>query len=253
MTKDIFVTVILPCYNEASNLKRGVLQGIDKYLTAQDYGWEVIISDDGSTDQSTKLVTGFAASHPEFRLLKNTHAGKPFALRSAIKEARGKYILFSDMDQSTPISELGKLMPWVNEGHKVVIGSRGAKRADAAFYRQLAAIIFLTARRLIILPELIDTQCGFKMVETKLAAKIFDHLRILGRGTKAKGWKVTAYDVEMLYLAKKLGAQIQEVSVSWKDEDTSVGKSRNFIKESYEMLFEILRVRVNDALGKYHL
>lgn len=253
MTKDILITVILPCYNEESNLKRGVLGDINRYLQAQGYGWEVIISDDGSTDSSKEIVESFVQDNHKFRLLKNKHAGKPFALRAAIKAAHGKYVLFSDMDQSTPITELGKLLPWIQDDSKVVIGSRGARREDAAFYRQLASILFLTARRLIILPELIDTQCGFKLVEKNLAVKIFDHLRILGRGSYAKGWKVTAYDVEMLYLAKKLGASIQEVSVIWRDEDTSVGKSRNFLKESYEMLFEIMRVRVNDLLGKYHL
>ena len=247
------ITVILPCYNEQENLKRGVLDTLYQYLSSQKYGWEVIISDDGSSDESQKIVESFTLSHPNFKLLKNKHAGKPFALASAIKKAKGSYVLFSDMDQSTPIYELDKLMPWIKDGYQVVIGSRGAKRADAAFYRQLASILFLTARRLIILPELIDTQCGFKLVETELAGKIFNHLRILGRGAQAKGWKVTAYDVEMLYLAKKFGAQIQEVSVIWKDEDTSVGKKRNFVKESYEMFFEILRVRVNDFLGKYKI
>lgn len=253
MSKSPLVTVILPCYNESNNLRRGVLTTIYRYLSSQDYGWEVLISDDGSTDNSRTLIANFAAKHPGFRLLPNPHSGKPFALHSAIKEASGQYVLFSDMDQSTPIDELDKLLPWIEDGYKVVIGSRGARREDAAFYRQLASILFLAARRLIVLPEIIDTQCGFKLVETKLARRIFANLRILGRGTQASGWKVTAYDVEMLFLAKKLGEKIQEVSVIWRDEDTSVGKKRNFLKESYEMFFEILRVRVNDFLGKYQL
>ena len=247
------VSVILPCYNEENNLKRGVLSDISSYLKKQKYSWEVIISDDGSTDDSLDIVAKFEKSNPNFRLLKNKHAGKPFALRSAIKGAKGKYVLFSDMDQSTPIEELGKLIPYVDEGYKVVIGSRGAKRKDAALYRKLASFVFSTARRIIILPELIDTQCGFKLVETKLADKIFANLRVLGRGSQATGWKVTAYDVEMLFIAKKLGEKIREVRVSWHDEDTSLGKKRNFVKESIEMLFEIMRVRVNDMLGKYHL
>jgi hypothetical protein len=106
-------------------------------------------------------------------------------------------------------------------------------------------------RRLILLPEIKDTQCGFKLVQTKLAQKIFAHMRILGRQNNAHGWKVTAYDVELLFLAKKMGEKIKEVRVIWKNEDTSLGKSRNFVKESIEMFIEILRVRVNDSLGKY--
>lgn len=78
-------------------------------------------------------------------------------------------------------------------------------------------------------------------------------MRLFGRVNKADGWKVTAYDVELLHIAKKLGAKIKEIRVEWKNEDISIGKSRNFIKESIEMLFEIMRVRVNDLLGKYNL
>lgn len=245
------ISVILPNYNEQNNLERGVLSVINDYLKTQSYQWEVIISDDGSTDKSLAIIDEFISSHPKFSLLNNTHAGKPYALRSAINASKGQYVLFTDMDQSTPISELSKLTPHINDGYKVIIGSRGARRADSAFYRQLASILFLMARRAILLPEIKDTQCGFKLIETKLAKKIFAGMRIFGRANNAIGWKVTAYDVEMLHLAKKFGERIKEVRVVWKDEDTSEGKGRNFLKESYEMLFEIMRVRINDILGKY--
>lgn len=245
------VTVVIPNYNEEENLKRGVLDKIESFLRKQYYSSEVIISDDGSTDQSIRIIQDYLASHSNFNLLKNTHAGKPYALRAAIKAAKGEFVLFTDMDQSTPISELTKLIPFIKEDYKVIIGSRGVRRADSAFYRQLASILFLLARRAILLPEIKDTQCGFKLVETKLAEKIFASMRIFGRANNAVGWKVTAYDVEMLHLAKKFGEKIKEVRVIWKDEDTSVGKGRNFLKESYEMLFEITRVRINDILGKY--
>jgi hypothetical protein len=78
-------------------------------------------------------------------------------------------------------------------------------------------------------------------------------MRLFGRVNNAVGWKVTAYDVELLHIAKKMKAKIKEVRVEWKNEDTSLGKSRNFVKESLEMLFEIMRVRVNDMLGKYNV
>ena len=245
------ISVIIPNYNESENVKRGVLQGVVSYLKRQSYTWEVIVSDDGSTDQSLALIENIAAKNPEIKVLKNRHAGKPFALRAGIQAARGEYVLLTDMDQSTPISELGKLVPHLQEGYKVVIGSRGARRTDSTPFRQLASIIFLSVRRLILLPEIKDTQCGFKLLSTKLAGRIFARMRILGRQNNAHGWKVTAYDVELLYLAKKMGEKIKEVRVAWKNEDTSSGKSRNFIKESIEMFIEILRVRVNDYLGKY--
>lgn len=247
------VTILIPNYNESGNVERGVIDEILSYLKKQTYSWEILISDDGSTDNSLELLATYAKVEPRIRILKNEHAGKPYALRSGISKAEGKYVILTDMDLSTPIAELGKLLPWTQSGYNVVIGSRGAKRSDTSFIRQLASIVFLTVRRLILLPEIKDTQCGFKLIETDLARKIFARMRIFGRVNNAIGWKVTAYDVEVLHLAKKMGEKIKEVRVVWKNEDTSSGKSRNFIKESIEMLFEIMRVRINDMLGKYTL
>ncbi|PJE63874.1 hypothetical protein COU89_00910 [Candidatus Roizmanbacteria bacterium CG10_big_fil_rev_8_21_14_0_10_45_7] len=245
------VTVLIPNYNEIENVKRGVLSDIVSYLKKQKFTWEIIVSDDGSTDSSVLVIKEFISTHKNIRIIFNQHAGKPYALRSGMSEAKGKYVLLTDMDQSTPISELGKLLPWTEKGFAVVIGSRGARRTDSTPLRQLASIIFLLVRRMILLPEIKDTQCGFKLIETTLARKIFSRMRLFGRINNAVGWKVTAYDVELLHLAKKLGAKIKEVKVVWKNEDTTLGKSRNFLKESIEMLFEIMRVRANDILGKY--
>lgn len=245
------VSIIIPNYNEEANLKRGVLEEVNKYLSKQKYSWEVIISDDGSTDNSPDIVKKFTTKHKNFKFITNKHAGKPYALRSGIKHAKGEYVLFTDMDQSTPIQEIAKLLPHTEDGFKIVIGSRGSIREDAPLYRKLASVVFQGARRLILLPRVVDTQCGFKLIDRKLAGKIFSKMRIFKRDNNAKGWKVTAYDVEMLHLSKRLGYFIKEVRVKWKDEDVSSEKSRNFIKESYEMMFEVLRVRLNDMLGKY--
>ena len=252
-TKSPKVTILIPNYNEIENIKRGVLQDILDYLKKQKFTFEVIISDDGSTDSSLLAIKDFIANNPEIKLLYNQHAGKPYALRSGINKAKGEHVLLTDMDQSTPIKELSKLLPHTTEGYDVVIGSRGVKRTDTTPIRQLASIVFLLVRRLILLPEIKDTQCGFKLIKTSLERDIFSHMRLFGRANNASGWKVTAYDVELLHIAKKLGASIKEVRVIWKNEDTTLGKSRNFVKESLEMLFEIMRVRVNDTLHKYDL
>lgn len=249
MTKDL--TILIPNYNEIENVKAGSLDSIARYLSSVPFSYEVVISDDGSSDASVILIKEFIRKHHQFRIVFNQHAGKPYALRAGINEAQGKYILLTDMDQSTPITELSKLFPWTQKGFNVVIGSRGAKRADSSIFRQLASVIFLLIRRIILLPEIKDTQCGFKLLKTDLAKQIFKEMRLFGRLNNAVGWKVTAYDVELLHIAKKHGAKIKEVPVIWKNEDRTMGKSRNFIKESIEMLLEILRVRVNDMLGKY--
>lgn len=249
----MLVSVILPNYNELENLERGVLSEINDYLSKQSYDWEVVISDDGSTDKSISYIEKFIKTNSHFKLIKNKHAGKPFALRSGVNVAKGKYVLLTDMDQSTPIDQLDKLLPYTKDGFKVVIGSRGIRRRDSSLLRQLASVIFLLARKVFLLRTIKDTQCGFKLFDRELAKKIFSHMRIFGRSSDSIGWKVTAYDVEMLFLSEMLGEEIQEVRVVWRDEDTSSGKKRNFVKESIEMFLEILRVRINYTLGKYHV
>ncbi len=246
-----YLSVIIPCYNEKENLQRGVLLGVYRYLKEQKFSWEVIISDDGSTDGSLKLIKRFAKQHKGFRVLENKHGGKPWAVFKGTQVARGKIILFTDMDQSTPIDQLGKLLVWINKGYQVVIGSRGWRRQGAPFYRQLASWAFLHGRRLLVLHNIIDTQCGFKVFDAEVPKKIFPKLSVLNDINQASGWRVTAFDVELLFLAQKADFKIKEVPVVWQDEDISTGKGRSFIKESKQMLEQIINVRKNDWLGKY--
>ncbi len=246
-----YLSVIIPCYNEEKNLKQGVLEEIENYLKKQNYASEVIVSDDGSTDKSLKIVEKHVKYHPRFKLLKNKHAGKPFAIKSGLEKAKGEIILFADMDLSTPISEIDKLLPYFDEKYDVVFGSRGTVRKQAPLVRKIMAKIFLYSRRLIILPEVVDTQCGFKAFKKNAVKKIFSKLAIFKDGKKAHGWRVSAYDVEVLFVAKKLGFRVKEVVVNWRDMDISIGKQRNFVRESKEMLLEILRVKINDWKGKY--
>jgi len=247
----LFLSVVIPCYNEEANLKRGVLRQVYDYLKKRKYSWEVIISDDGSTDKSKKLVETFVKKYPCFRLLKNQHGGKPYAVWQGIKRARGEIVLFTDMDQSTPISEIKKLLPFFNKGYDVVIGSRGWRRKGAPFYRQIAGWIFLNSRRLFLLPNIVDTQCGFKAFKTPIAKELFPKLSVLKNFKQATGWRVTAFDVELLFLAQKRGCKIGEVLVRWRDEDVATGKNKSFIKEAKQMLEQIINVRKNERQGKY--
>ncbi len=247
----IFLSVVIPCYNEEANLNQGVLDQVASYLAKQKYSWEVIISDDGSTDNSKKIVQDFVDSHPGFILLENQHGGKPYAVWQGIKKARGEVVLFTDMDQSTPLKEVAKLLPHFDDGFEVVIGSRGTKRKGFPLYRQLASLIFLSLRRLLVLANIKDTQCGFKAFKTKVAQELFPKLSVLENWQEASGWRVTAFDVELLYLAQKSGYKIKEVVVSWQDEDVATGKNKSFIKESRQMLEQIINVKKNDWRGKY--
>jgi dolichyl-phosphate beta-glucosyltransferase len=251
MKKKIFLSVVIPCYNEEINLKRGALKEVENYLQRQDYLSEVIISDDGSTDQSRQLVEKFVKNYPRFKLLKNPHAGKPYAVKVGVMKAKGEIVLFTDMDQSTPFSQIEKLLPSFKKGFEVVIGSRGQKRTGFSLWRQLASRTFRLVRRLFLLRDIIDTQCGFKAFKNKVAQDLFARLLIFQKEKKVKGWRVGAFDVELLFVAQKRGYKIAEIPVEWEDQDLAKGKQRQFFKESREMLKEILRVKLNDLRGNY--
>ena len=249
--KKSYLSVVIPCYNEEKNLKRGVLGEVEDFLARQSYASEVLISDDGSTDESLKLAQSFIKTHQRFRVLENPHAGKPFAVKSGVLFTRGEIILFTDMDQSTPVSELDKLLPPFQQGFQVVVGSRGKERKDFPWYRQLLSWGFRLVRRAALLSDIVDTQCGFKAFTSEAGKKIFARMQIFQEATQTKGWKVGAWDVELLFVANKLGFKIKEVPVLWQDRDIAEGKKKDFLKESREMLTEIARVKLNDWRGKY--
>lgn len=248
------ISIIIPCYNEENNLKRGVLNEVYSFLKEQKYAWEVIICNDQSTDNSLKIIKEYIKDHNNFRVLDLPHGGKPSAVWGGIQAAKYPLILFTDMDQSTPLKEVNKLLPFFDKGYDVVIGSRGLERTGNSFIRKLMAKAFLFSRRLVILPNIIDTQCGFKSMRTELAKNIFPNLQFFKDQSSKSGWRVSAFDVEMLFMSKKWGYKIKEVPVEWKDEDTSTTKGDNaarFKKESIQMVKEIIRVKKNDLKGVY--
>jgi len=252
--KNIFLSVIIPCYNEEANIKKGSLEFINSFLGKKKFTWEVIVSDDGSTDLGKKIIKGKLESLKKFRLLENKHGGKPYAIYQGIRKANGRFVLFTDMDQSTPIGELDKLLPFREMNFEAIIGSRGLNRKNFPFYRRLGAVVFMAFRKALILPEVNDTQCGFKLFKKIAVEKEFPKLEFFKRDKKIVGWKVTSYDVELLHLIKKSGGKIKEVVVNWEDEDKSTSKGGSlsrYIKESKDMLREILRVKINDMKGLY--
>ncbi|HUV71536.1 MAG TPA: glycosyltransferase [Clostridia bacterium] len=245
-----FLSIIIPCYNEEENLQKGVLDEVYKFLRRQDFTWEVIVSDDGSTDKSRDLVGKAIKDKKNFLLIENKHGGKPAAVWGGIKEAKGGYVLFTDMDQSAPIKELKKLLPFFGE-YEVVIGSRGSERENFDLVRKMGSVIFRIFRKAILLPDIDDTQCGFKALRTDVARQIFPRLEFFRQTKEVKGWKVTSFDVELLFIAEKLGYKIKEVSIGWENRDVSRGKQKSYFKESKEMLTQILRVKLNDLRGFY--
>ena len=247
----IKLSVVVTNYNEKENLQRGVLDQMYDYLSKVKYSWEVVINDDGSTDGGDKLIESFVKKHAGFRMIIGKHGGKAAGIWNGIQQAKGELVLFTDMDQSTPLKEVEKLLPWFDQGYDVVFGSRGHTRENFGVLRQITSWGFRTVRSLFLLRNVSDTQCGFKAFRTDIAKRIFPHLAVLAKTKSSKGWTVSAFDVELLFMAEKIRAKLKEVEVKWKDEDTSTGKKRNFIKESTDMLKQILQVKINDMSGKY--
>jgi len=248
---DPYLSVVVPCYNEKENLQRGVLQEMHAYLSRQPWSYEVIVSDDGSTDASRDLVRQAIAELPQFRLQANPHRGKPGAVWAGIQAARGELVLFADMDQSTPIDQLDALLPMYASGYDVVIGSRGVQRANFCWYRRLGSAIFRTLRRLLMLRDISDTQCGFKSMRRSVALELFPRLDAIRHAGEVTGWKVTAFDVELLYLAERAGYDIAEVTVAWANRDTATGKGKSYLCESKEMIAQICRIKWNEIRGRY--
>ncbi len=248
-----FLSVIAPCYNEEINLQKGVLFRVNDFLTKQPYSWEVIIVDDGSTDKSTFHIEKFLETHSGFKLLKNNHQGKAQAVITGVQNASGEAVLFTDMDQATPIEEINKLLPHLKKGFAVVIGSRNNIREGAPFLRLLMARGFIFLRYLILgLNNISDTQCGFKLFSNHAAKEIFTRLRLYGvQRTTLRGPMVTAgFDVEILFLAQKLRFKIKEIPVFWHYVET---RRVNPISESINGLLDMIRLKINDWQGFYKI
>lgn len=255
--KDVYLSVIIPSYNERENLERGVLAQVRDYLKKQQFDWEVIVSDDDSPDQTSKnLAKDFCQANDGFTFLENPHGGKPFALWAGLQKAKGQLVLFTDMDQSTPITELAKLLPFYEQSFDIVIGSRGMERKNYSLLRQVGSVVFKLFRQSLILPDITDTQAGFKSFKREVALKIFPKLQVIRQGnTGAKGWSVGSWDAEFLYIAEKMGYKIKEVATAWENLDLAVGTKQSgtgkYLKESVEMVQQIFRIRINDAKGYY--
>jgi len=247
--KDIYLSVIIPCYNEERNIRLGALENVSHFLNKKKYPWEVILVNDGSKDDSVKLIGEFIKDHSSFKLLNIIHQGKAAAVISGVFESKGKIILFSDLDQATPIAEIDKLLPNFSKGFDIVIGSRSGHRRGAPFFRLAMARGFMVLRNMILNLGIRDTQCGFKAFRKETAGNIFSRLKVFSLSRQAQGPTVTAgFDVELLYLAKLLGYRVKEVSVEWNYQET---RHVNPIKDSIEGVMDLLRIRLNSLKGIY--
>ena len=244
------LSVVIPAYNEEGSIKKGSLKEVWDFLNKQKYDWEIIVVDDGSVDKTLTLSRAFVKSHKNITVLPEPHRGKGGSVIAGMLKTTGDIVLFTDMDQATPIEEFEKFIPKFNQGYDIVIGSRSGRKG-APLVRKIMAYGFTILRTIILRLPYKDTQCGFKAFKKEASERIFKRMKIFNEGSRVKGAGVTAgFDLEVLYLARKLKFKVVEVLVNWHHKET---ERINPIKDSYEGLRDLLRVRLNALLGKYRV
>ncbi len=245
------LTLIVPCYNEEKNIQKGVLERIGGYTAGDKRFLEVLIVDDGSSDSSKSIIKKkYLQKFKKFRLIENPHQGKAASIMTGISQAKGSYVMFTDIDLATPLEEAEKLIEEANRGNQVVIGSRSSRRAGASLLRKIMAQGAIVVRSVVIgIPGIHDTQCGFKLFEKKTALTIISKLKVFRKMNVIEGSSVSAaFDMEFIFLASRLGYKIKEVPVIWRHVET---KNVNFLKDSLETLGDIAKIKYYDLTRKY--
>ncbi len=243
-----FLSVIISAYNEEDNLHRGSLGLVTDYLKKQKYSWEIVVVNDGSTDRTINMLNEFAREHKNVRIVDNPHMGKAAGVISGAMNATGEIILFTDMDQATPMAETAKILEKINSGFDIVIGSR-ANREGAPLFRQVLAGGMIVLRAAILRLPFKDTQCGFKAFSKDSAAKIFSIMHKLNPPQVIVGPAVNpGFDVELLYIGRKLGFKIAEVPVTWRYQES---RRVSFVKDAVAGITGLLVVRMRSLTNKY--
>ena len=246
-----YLSVVVPCFNEENNIKKGVVKLMTDYLSRQKYTWELLIMDDNSTDNSVKLLESLTKGQKNVFVYKEPHRGKGGTVISGMLKAKGEFIVFDDMDQATPINQLERVLPKLEAGYDIAIGSRSGRKG-ANFIRKIMALGFMVVRTVILRLPFKDTQCGFKAFKKKVAKPIFEKMKVFNDKQIVKGSAVTAgFDLELLYIARKLGFKISEVPVEWEEKGNRGSSGVNPIKDSWEGLRDLIKVRINALQGKY--
>jgi glycosyltransferase involved in cell wall biosynthesis len=233
---------VIPAYNESARLG-ATLQKVLGFVHAQGWDAEVIVVNDGSRDNTAEIVKSFAAKDPIVQLVENPgNHGKGYSVRNGMLHAKGKIVLFSDADLSSPIEEATKLLRALAAGADIAIGSRWLRAETQTqrqpLHRQIFGRVFNLLLRIILGLKFKDTQCGFKAFKQPAVHAIFPHQRI-------ERW---GFDPEVLFLARKAGFKVTEVPVLW---GHSGGTRIHPIIDGSKMFMEMLRIRWYSVTGKY--
>lgn len=235
------LSVIIPAYNEEKRIEKTLLD-VQNYLGKQPYDYEIVVVDNHSNDHTVDVVKKLQeTSIKTLRVLEQQVRGKGAAVKKGILEAQGDYVIFMDADNATPISEIEKFWPYLQQGYEVVIGSRyvdpSTVKVQQAFYKVFLSRMSNLLIQVLLIPHIKDTQAGFKAFQGESAKKIFQNVTIFGWG----------FDMEVLAIALKLSYRIKEIPVLWEEH----GGSHVPLSAYITSLMNLFTIKWNSIIGKY--
>jgi dolichyl-phosphate beta-glucosyltransferase len=233
------LSVVIPAFNEENRITKAVSE-VTGYLSSKRLEYEIIVVDDGSTDKTVESVESL--KNVNVRVIRSAcNMGKGYAVRAGVLAASGDVVLFTDADMSTPISELDKFLEYARD-YPVVVASRNLLESRITVRQNIVRVtlgrLFSLLVRLLLIRDIMDTECGFKLFRRDVIPGIFGRQTVNG----------FAFDVELLLIAKKLGVRIKEVPVTWKNDVYSKVDLKCHVPQ---MLLEVISVKLNDLRGVY--
>jgi len=241
MNEGIYLSVIIPIYNEEKSIKK-TLFDVNDFFANQKYNGEIIVIDDGSKDSGYDISKNLGSIIKNMSVFKNSkNYGKGYSVKKGMLVANGRFKLFMDADNSTNIRQINNAIPFLENGYDIIIGNRKLKESEIrrhqSFYKETMGVVGNILIRLLAVSKITDTQCGFKCFSSKFVNDIFTK-------TTINGW---GFDIEVLALANKFGYKIKAIPVVWEDK----GKSRVFFKDYIFTLKELLQIKINLLRKKY--
>jgi dolichyl-phosphate beta-glucosyltransferase len=239
----LHLSIIIPAYNEARRIAP-TLRSTAEYLRDQPYTSEIVVVLNNCTDNTLEVVSMLSREFPCIRyidmgMFAHPSGTKGLAVRTGMLDAKGEYRLYMDADNATKISEIVHLWPHLGGGHTIVFGSRyvSGSRVYVSWYRKILSRVSNLFVRIVLLPGVRDTQCAFKLFSAEATTRIFTQAQCVG-------W---AFDMEVLYLARRYGYGLREVPITWNE----VGESSVKAKAVFTAFSELLRIRILAWRGKY--
>lgn len=237
----IFLSIVIPVFNEERRLPT-TLENVISFMSSQPYSSEVIVVENGSLDHTLQIALEFAKNFDQIRVLRAETRGKGLAVQQGMLAAHGSFRFMCDADFSMPVDQINRFIPPALQDFDIAIASReapGAVRYNEPQYRHTVGRIFNTLIRLLALPNLNDTQCGFKCFRAPVAEELF-HLQTIN------GW---SFDVELLFIARQRGYKIVELPIPWYFNPES---KINVLRDSFRMATDLLQIRLNGLRGVYN-